>query len=138
MAGAAVIDNAARLEMLAERIARLHAQAGREVLVARTRRALAESFADFERALRDATAAATAAEARDNYRLLRLLWDEFKGAAAQPSTPDGARRLADRVEEVAWIAGKGARLLRGQSPPSEAAERVLAAAAARTAAQRLA
>ena len=138
MASPGILDGAARLEMLAERIARLHAQSGRDVLAARSRRALAESFAEFERALREVTAAAATPEARETYRLLRLLWDELRVAASQPSTADGARRLADRVEEVAWVAAKGVRLLHGQVPANEASERVLAAAAARSAAQRLA
>ena len=122
--------------MLAERIAKLHVQAGRDILVARSRRALAEAIAEFERILRDLTAAAQAPELRDNYRLLRLLWDEFRPAAQQPATPQGVRKLAERTEELAWIAQKGARLLHEQSK-SRAADLVMGAGGARAAAQRL-
>ena len=122
--------------MLAERIAKLHAQAGRDVLVTRSRRALAEASAEFERGLRDLAAAAAAPELRDNYRLLRLLWDEYRPAAQLAPTAEGARKLAERAEEVAWVAQKGARMVHGEAP-SPAGERVLAAGSARAAAQRL-
>ena len=133
---AARVNAASRLVMLAERIAKLHAQAARDVLVARSRRALAEASADFERILHDLTLAAQAPELRDNYRLLRLLWDEFRPAAQQPATPQGVRKLAERTEELAWIAQKGARMLHEQSR-SRATDLVMSAGSARAAAQRL-
>ena len=133
----AEVNAASRLAMLAERIAKLHAQLGREVLVARSRRALTDSLAEFERGLRDVSAAAPGPEIRDNYRLLRLLWDEYRIAAGQPPTPENGRKLAERNEEVAWIAGKGARLLAPQ-PRARATELAMAAGNARAAAVRLA
>ena len=131
------LNAASRLAMIAERVAKLHAQIGREVLVVRSRRALAEAGVMFERDLREATAGAGAtADLRDNYRLLRLLWDEYRPAAMQAPTPEGHRKLAGRAEEVAWVAQKGARLLQ-EHAPSRAGELVHSAGVARAAAQRL-
>ena len=122
--------------MLAERMTKMHAQVGRDVLVQRSRRALAEASTAFDRAFRETSAVATAHEARENYRLLRALWEEFRPAVAHAPSPEGARKLAERTEEVAWVAGKGARMLHEQAR-SPAGELVLAAGAARAAGQRL-
>ena len=133
---ASLVNGASRLAMLAERMAKLHAQIGREVLVPRSRRGLGEASAAFERGLGEMTAAAHTAELRENYRLLRLLWDEYRSATRQPPTPESGRQLADRAEEVAWIAAKGARLFFDQAR-SRAAELVMSAGTARAAGQRL-
>jgi len=93
---------------------KMHAQVGREILVQRSRRALTEASTAFEKGLREAGAAATPQEARENYRLLGALWEEFRPLAAQAPSADGARKLAERTEEVAWIAAKGARMLHEQ------------------------
>ena len=103
-------DAAMRLEMLAERIAKLHAQAGQGVLAERSRRALPESVREFDAALREAKGRAAGAEVRDNYVLLGLLWTDYRALALKPPTRDNAKKLAERSEEVAWIAAKGARL----------------------------
>ena len=79
----AILNNASRLAMLAERMTKMHAQVGREILVQRSRRALSDAATAFERGLKEANAAASAHEPRENYRLLRVLWDEFRAAAAQ-------------------------------------------------------
>jgi hypothetical protein len=106
-------DPAMRLEVLSERIAKLHAQLGQEVLVERSRRALPESVREFESALRDVKARASGPEVRDNYILLGLLWTDYRGWALKPPTRDNAKKLAERAEEVAWVAAKGARLMHG-------------------------
>lgn len=103
-------EAALRLEALAERIAKLHAQLGQNVLAARARRALPEAMRDFDSALRAATAAAPNVEARENYALLVLQWHDYRAWAQKPATRDNAKRLADRVEEVAWTCAKGARM----------------------------
>lgn len=100
-----------RLEALTERIAKLHAQLGQGVLADRSRRALPEAIRDFEATLRAATARASTPEIRDNYVLLRLLWQDYRAWALKPPSRDNAKRLAERAEEVAWIAAKGARLI---------------------------
>jgi hypothetical protein len=133
---AARVNAASRLVMLAERIAKLHAQSGRDILVARSRRALNEASVEFEHILRDLAAGAQAPDLRENYKLLRLLWDEFRLAAQQPATPESVRKLAERTEEVAWIAQKGARQWHEQSK-SRASDLVMTAGNARAAAQRL-
>ena len=133
----AQVNAAARLAMLAERMAKVNAQLGREVLVSRSRRALAESIAQFDRGLREASAAASTAEARENYRLLKRLWDEYRAAVLRSPSRENALRIAERSEEIVWIADKGTRMLHEQSS-SRASDLVLAAGVGRTAAQRLA
>ena len=104
-------EPAMRLEALTERIAKLHAQLGQGVLADRSRRALPEAIRDFEATLRAVTARASTPETRDNYLLLRLLWQDYRGWALKPPSRENAKRLAERAEEVAWIAAKGARLI---------------------------
>lgn len=108
--GAAAQDPTMRLEMLAERIAKLHAQVGQGVLAERSRRALAEALHEFDAGLKDVKARPAGPEIRDNYVLLALLWSEYRALATKPATRDNAKKLAERAEEVAWIAAKGARL----------------------------
>jgi hypothetical protein len=109
--GAEAQDPAMRLEMLAERIAKLHAQVGQGVLAERSRRALAEAIRDFDAGLKEVKARPAGPEIRDNYVLLGLLWSEYRAWATKPATRDNAKKLAERAEEVAWIAAKGARLV---------------------------
>ena len=104
-------EPAMRLEALTERIAKLHAQMGQGVLAERSRRAMPEAVREFESALRVAAGRASTPEGRDNYVLLRLLWQDYRAWALKPPTRDNARKLADRAEEVSWIAAKGARML---------------------------
>ena len=110
LSGAHAQDATIRLETLTERIAKLHAQVGQGVLVERSRRALPEALRDFEAALHEVRARPAGPEIRDNYVLLGLLWTEYRAWALKPATRDNARKLAERAEEVAWIAAKGARL----------------------------
>ncbi len=103
---------AIRLEMLAERIAKLHAQVGQGILADRSRRALGESVREFDATHRGRLAArAQDAEARDNYALLALLWEDYREWAMRAPTRDSARKLRSRTEEVVWIAAKGAKLV---------------------------
>jgi hypothetical protein len=112
MPGVALAQDASmRLEMLAERIARLHAQTGQGVLPDRSRKALTGAVGDFDAGLKEVRSRATGAEVRDNYILLGLLWTEYRTWALKPATRDNAKKLAERAEEVAWVAAKGARLL---------------------------
>jgi hypothetical protein len=96
-----------------------------------------EAAAQFELTLREIAAGSAAAEIRDNYRLLRLLWEEYRVAATQAANPESARKLAERAEEVVWIADKGTRMLHERAR-STAGELVLAAAGASVAVQRVA
>lgn len=104
-------EPAMRLEGLAERIAKCQAQLGQGVLADRTRRALPEVVREFDTALRAVAARGGSQDVRDNYLLLGLLWQDYRAWALKPATRDNAKRLADRVEEVAWIAAKGARMV---------------------------
>ena len=108
---AAAQEPAMRLEALTERIAKLQAQLGQGVLAERSRRAMPEAVREFDAALKGAAARATTPEARDNYALLRLLWNDYRAWALKPPTRDNAKRLADRAEELSWVAAKGARML---------------------------
>lgn len=100
-----------RLEALAERMAKLQAQLGQGVLAERSRRALKESMREFETSLRAATASAPNLEAKENYALLALLWQDYRAWVVKPPSKDNARRLAERAEEITWIASKGARMI---------------------------
>jgi hypothetical protein len=110
-ASAAMASPALRLPMLAERIAKLQAQSGQDILPQRSRRALDETLRDFDSELRAATASAPNPEVRDNYVLLGLLWSEYRDWAVRPATRENARKVRERSEEVVWVASKGARLL---------------------------
>lgn len=103
-------EPALRLEPLAERIAKLQAQIGQNVLAERSKRALPEAVREFDASLKSAAARATTADARDNYLLLRLLWQDLRPWTLKPATRDNAKRISDRVEEVAWVASKGVRM----------------------------
>ena len=109
--GASAQDPAMRLEALTEKIAKLHAQIGQGVLTDRSKRALQDAVKEFDAGLRTVVARPAGAEVRDNYLLLRLLWQDYRSWALKPPTRDNAKRLADRAEEVSWIAAKGARLI---------------------------
>lgn len=106
---------ALRLPVLAERMAKLHAQIGQGILAQRSRRALAETVRDFDATLRAATSAAPTAEARENYVLLSLLWHEYRDWAQRAPTRESARKLRERAEEVVWVASKGARMFHEHS-----------------------
>jgi hypothetical protein len=115
-AGAAhAAESSLRLVPLVERIARLHAQAGQGVMAQRSRKALGEAIREFDGALRAALAAAPGPEARENYVLLAMLWQDYRDWAQRPPTRETGRKLRDRTEEVAHVAAKGVRLS-GDSP----------------------
>jgi hypothetical protein len=99
---------AMRLAALAERIAKLFFQVAQGVLADRSRRALAEAVREFDALLRALVAQPLSGDAREGYLLLRLLWDEYRNWAAKPATRDNARKLADRADEVAWVAARAA------------------------------
>ncbi|HEY2628996.1 MAG TPA: hypothetical protein VGI57_07700, partial [Usitatibacter sp.] len=102
---------AIRLEMLVERIAKLNAQVGQDILAARSRRSLDEAIRDFDETLAAVSATAPGAEARDNYNLLTLLWVQYRAWAVKPTSRDAGRKLRDRTEEMAFVAAKGTRLV---------------------------
>jgi hypothetical protein len=113
MAGSPALANAAtRQPMLAERIARLYAQVGRDVLSARAQRAFPAALREFDAGVKSLLAGAGSPEVRENYRLLELLWIDYRPFVSRPPSLEGAEKLLERHEEVAWIAAKGARLLR--------------------------
>lgn len=124
-ASEAAVVEALRLPALAERIAKLHAQLGQGVVAARSRRALDEALREFDASLRAAAARAASPEARESYLLLSILWEEYRVWARKPPTRENVRKLAERADEVAWVAAKAARQVDRQGA------RPLAAQAAR-------
>jgi hypothetical protein len=121
---------AMRLSTLTERIAKLHAQVGQGVLAERSRKALHETNRDFDATLRSVAAHASTAESRDNYALLALLFQDCRDWATRPPTRESARKLRPRVEEMVWVASKGAKMLQSEarSPVSASAVRAEGAA----------
>ncbi len=126
-----------RLAPAVERIARLHAQSGQDVMGARSRRALAEAVRDFDASLRAALAAAPGPEARENYVLLAMLWQDYREWVHRAPSRETARKLRERTEEMAWVASKGVRLVSETSRASVASVALRASQAA-AASQRIA
>ena len=120
-----------------ERIARLHAQSGQGVMGQRSRRALTDAIRDFDATLRAALAAASGVEARENYVLLAMMWQDYRDWAQRPPSRETARKLRERTEEVAWIAAKGVRLV-NESARGTVGASALRASQAALAAQRIA
>lgn len=96
-----------RLAALVERTAKLHAQAAHGVMAERSRRGLADAVREFDLTLR-ASSRAAAPEMRESYVLLALLWEEYRGLALKPPAREAVRRMADRTDEIAWVASKAA------------------------------
>jgi len=136
--GSPALANAAtRQPMLAERAARLHAQVERGVLTARAQRLLPDALREFDAGVKALLAAAPSAEARENYRLLELLWADYRPHVARTPDPEGPDKLAERGEEVVWIASKGVKLLK-EAADDPRSERVRMVGEARLQSQRIA
>lgn len=137
-AGAAHAAEASlRLVPLVERIARLHAQAGQGVMAQRSRKALTEAIREFDGALRSSLAASPGPEARENYVLLAMLWQDYREWVQRAPTRETGRKLRERTEEVAHVAAKGVRLS-GESTRGTTAATALRASQAVAASQRIA
>jgi hypothetical protein len=130
-------NRATRLPMLAERITKLYLQIGLKLPGSRASRSLAAVIGEFEGGLREQVAQAPTPEIRENYQLLELLWVEFKAIAQKPPDLDNARVLVELDEEVAWIAAKGAVLVRDYAK-AQANDLVRAAGEARLLSQHIA
>ncbi len=126
-----------RVALLAERIAKQHAQVGLGVLPERSRRALAVAQRDLESAARSLALSAQEPELRDNFILLAILVRDVRPWMSKPATRENARALAERCEEIVWVAEEGARKIeqRRRTPPGSLA---LQAVQAATLAQRVA
>ncbi|HYE94562.1 MAG TPA: hypothetical protein VEA38_26240 [Terriglobales bacterium] len=107
-AGAQAPAESARLSVLAERIGKLHAQAASGTLPERGNRAIAEAVARFDRELAQVRPHA-APEAGEQLLLLKLLWSECRPWFVRAAGRETARRVVERVEELAWVAGRAAR-----------------------------
>jgi hypothetical protein len=130
-----VASSAVRLATLAERVVKLDAQIGQGILAERSKRALGESFRDFEAVHR--ALLSSAPELREALQLLALLWQDYRAAASRAPTRDNARKLGERTEEIVWVAMKAARLLQA-TPRADLETRAFESAAACALAQRIA
>jgi hypothetical protein len=119
-----------RLEVLAERIAKLQAQVGQGVLGGRGRRDLARAVRDLDSTLAALDPAPHDAELHESYALVVILGAGYRDWALRPPTRDNARGLRGRAEELAWVAAKRVRLLQERSRGSARANVVRAMNAA--------
>lgn len=124
-----------RLATLAERIAKCELQVAQGVLANRSRRMLRDTERELEALLPLAGTLAQDAESRDNFVLLRLLWKQLRAWLRKPATRENARQVAERTDEISWVAAKTARSLRTEGTAQREA---LAAMQAATLAQRVA
>jgi hypothetical protein len=116
---------------LAERIAKLQAQAAQGVLAERARRALSQALRRFDAAVHGLGRPALPAELHENVAILALIAKEYHAWALKSPTRDNARGLAERADEVAWVAAKAARLYAPGAPSSAARAEEAAALAQR-------
>lgn len=114
---------ALRLATLAERMAKLQAQAAHGILPERSRRGLAEATRDFDAQLKRLRARGGSAEAREALLLLAILWDEHRPWVARAPSRENARKVIERTEEVAHVAQKLARASGGGTGAALSAQR---------------
>jgi hypothetical protein len=118
---------------LAERIAKLHAQAGQGILAERAKRSLAQSVRRFDADVRALGRPAAPAELHEAVAILALLAKEYHAWALKAATRDNSRGLGERADEVAWMAAKAARLQAPGGPTTAARAEEAAALAQRSA-----
>lgn len=118
---------ALRVATLAERIAKLQAQAGQGLLAERAKRSLAQALRQLEAAARDVGRPAAPADLHESAAILQILVREYHAWALKPANRENARGLGDRCDEVAWTAAKAARLFApGEAMDAARAEQVAA------------
>ncbi|MBC8022545.1 MAG: hypothetical protein H7Y14_05470, partial [Burkholderiales bacterium] len=84
-----------------------------------------------------ALAAAPGAEARENYVLLAMLWQDYREWVQRPPSRETGRKLRERTEEVAWVVARGVRLVNSE-PRTAAKATAVRASQAAIASQRIA
>jgi len=109
------LTQALRLEVLTERIAKLHAQVGQGMLGGRSRRDLSQALRDMDATLAALDATPQDPELHDNYALLAILGAGYREWASRPPTRESARKLRGRAEELAWVAARRSRLVQERS-----------------------
>ncbi|HEX4330914.1 MAG TPA: hypothetical protein VH040_02145 [Usitatibacter sp.] len=117
---------ALRVEMLTERVAKLHAQVGEGILAGRSRRELGQALQDLDAAIASLAPPPQDREVRDAWAVLAILGAGYHDWALRPATRESARRLRSRAEELAWMAAK---LARGEAERSRGTARGSAARA---------
>jgi hypothetical protein len=108
------------VELLTERIAKLHAQAGQGILGGRSRRELSQSLRELDSAIASLTPPANDRDLREGWALMTILGAGYRDWAQKPPTRESAKRLRARAEELAWVAAK---LARGESDRSRGTAR---------------
>lgn len=109
------VTQALKVEVLTERIAKLHAQAGQGLLGGRSRRDLSQAARDMDAALAAIDATPQDAELHESYALLVLLGAGYREWALRPATRESARKLRSRAEELTHVAARRTRLLQERS-----------------------
>ncbi|MFC4158048.1 type IV pili methyl-accepting chemotaxis transducer N-terminal domain-containing protein [Chitinimonas lacunae] len=131
------LSQAPAQRMLAERIGRAYAALALDPGNQDARRQLGDAIQRFERQLAELRLASKTQPALDeNYALLDQLWQDYKRLVSASPSRDGAAKLSELSEEVAWIAQKGAQL--AEQGGSGASRAVQLAEDAATLSQRLA
>jgi hypothetical protein len=126
---------AERLALLAERIAKCYLQVEQGVLASGSRRTLRAAATELDALLPAVAVNAPDAESAEAFTLLRVLWKELRPWMQRTPTRENARQVTERVEEMSWVASKGARLLRADGTAQRAALNAMRGA---TLAQRIA
>jgi len=124
------LTQALKLEVLTERIAKLHAQAGQGLLGWRSRRDLSQALREMDGVLAAMDATPRDAELHENYALLAILGAGYREWALRPATRESARKLRSRAEELTWVSSRRSRLLQERSRGSARASVVRAMNAA--------
>jgi hypothetical protein len=101
---------ALRTAAAAERVLKLHAQLGQGLLAQRSRRRLHEALVALDASVRAIGVPASPPELHESAALLAILSAQYRVRAQRPPTRDAAHALGERAEELAWEAGKVARL----------------------------
>lgn len=111
---------ALRIEMLIERVAKLHAQAGEGILAGRSRREMNQALHELDAAISVLAPPPREREAREAWAIMAILGAGYRDWALRPPTRESARRLRSRAEELAWVAAK---LARGEAERSRGSAR---------------
>ncbi len=101
------INQAGRLRMLSQRVAKAYCQIGLGILPERSTKILQESRRQFSEHLADLLVYAPTAEIKKTYVALDNLWRQYLGLTSGRPDRDKARRIAGINEEVLRLAHQG-------------------------------
>ncbi|HSN22453.1 MAG TPA: hypothetical protein VLS49_17340 [Usitatibacter sp.] len=102
---------ALRVAALAERVLKLQAQAGQNLLALRARRSFAAALRELDAAIRALGNPPAASELHERTAILVLLVAQYRARAQRRPTREAALELGERAEEIEWEALRIAALL---------------------------